>query len=488
MTAVRARSRRPLTAPDQLGDTLVATADSIEAMMKAELAEEFRILAPLGWGRWGMRFHAKDRRRSEEVVLTGLPAIDPALPAEGERYLEALRRAALLDHPHLVPICGYGVCGPLRWFATAPVADETLAARIEATGVLPIALVRRIAQQAASALDQAHRRGLAHGALSANEILIDRAGWVRVMEVGIAAGVEREEEGHPVPARPAQGDDQVDLADILRTCLTGGRDAPVGAEVPVEVENALRRAAHPHPAARFHDLLDLADALDTSAEPTAASRVPPTPGQGAAPNAWDAFLEDEELEPAPPPAPRWKFRAAIGLAVTILLVGAAEGVRLALVSDGPKVVPVRREPASALVSPQVETAPAPVVEARPPVVDTPAPSPPRRSAPQRVVTPPAERTPRPTLPAATGQVVAIPPAPAPAPAAGTLSISSFPWGELSVDGHRVGNTPQAGILLRPGKHTVRVSRDGYQAFETTIDVAPGEVVRLTEIALKELTL
>jgi hypothetical protein len=36
-----------------------------------------------------------------------------------------------------------------------------------------------------------------------------------------------------------------------------------------------------------------------------------------------------------------------------------------------------------------------------------------------------------------------------------------------------------------GEHRVRVMRDGFEPFELTLRVAPGEVVRLTDIALKE---
>jgi hypothetical protein len=106
-----------------------------------------------------------------------------------------------------------------------------------------------------------------------------------------------------------------------------------------------------------------------------------------------------------------------------------------------------------------------------------------------VATAPSKRTPRPTLPLTLRERYdPLPPAPIPLPAAGTLSVNSMPWGELTIDGTPAGNTPQSAVILRSGKHTIRITRDGYQAYETTIDLAPGGTIRLTQITLKELTL
>src|ERR1043165_1241225 len=93
----------------------VTTTDALLTLAAEHLAGEFRIIAPLGPGAWGERFQAEDLHRAEEVVLTLLPPIDGDEWREEERFLEALRAAALLEHPHLAPVRAYGVSGPLRW-------------------------------------------------------------------------------------------------------------------------------------------------------------------------------------------------------------------------------------------------------------------------------------------------------------------------------------------------------------------------------------
>jgi hypothetical protein len=55
---------------------------------------------------------------------------------------------------------------------------------------------------------------------------------------------------------------------------------------------------------------------------------------------------------------------------------------------------------------------------------------------------------------------------------------------LYLDGRSVGNTPRGNLALMPGDHVVRVERDGFEPFERTITVAPGDTVRLTDIVLR----
>jgi hypothetical protein len=66
-------------------------------------------------------------------------------------------------------------------------------------------------------------------------------------------------------------------------------------------------------------------------------------------------------------------------------------------------------------------------------------------------------------------------------------VNSTPWGQLYIDGQLVGNTPQANLVVPAGAHRVRVVRDGFQPFERTVQLAPGQELRLTDIALTVLT-
>jgi hypothetical protein len=68
-----------------------------------------------------------------------------------------------------------------------------------------------------------------------------------------------------------------------------------------------------------------------------------------------------------------------------------------------------------------------------------------------------------------------------------LYINSTPWGEVFVDDVLVGTTPLAGLTVRPGEHHIRVVRGGFQPYEQTVSLAPGQQLRLTRITLRETT-
>ena len=121
-------------------------------------------------------------------------------------------------------------------------------------------------------------------------------------------------------------------------------------------------------------------------------------------------------------------------------------------------VPSRPDPGSppSATSPPVRTT-RPTVAPRAPVAKRPAPPPPR--PPARVARPRLEP--------------------------GLLSVNAIPWGSVYLDGQRIGNTPQSDRTVAPGRHRLRVEREGYRPYDRVIDVASGQRLRITDITLVE---
>jgi len=99
---------------------------------------------------------------------------------------------------------------------------------------------------------------------------------------------------------------------------------------------------------------------------------------------------------------------------------------------------------------------------------------------------PVRRTnPRPPV---TAQPVAPAPVVTPAPeipqVPGQLFINSRPWGRVYIDGEFVGNTPQAGLTIAAGVHSLRVVRDGFEPYEAEIEIFSGRQRRITDIVLR----
>jgi hypothetical protein len=66
---------------------------------------------------------------------------------------------------------------------------------------------------------------------------------------------------------------------------------------------------------------------------------------------------------------------------------------------------------------------------------------------------------------------------------GRLTISSRPWGYLFVGESLVGETPASDVVLAPGKHRIRVVRDGYRSYESEIIIEPGSRLRILDLVL-----
>jgi hypothetical protein len=201
---------------------------------------------------------------------------------------------------------------------------------------------------------------------------------------------------------------------------------------------------------------------------------PPAPvAPRAATDPLPFMTVDPEWQP-PPESHPWR-RWALGGLVGLVVAGAVLGARV-LSSGSATEEPMTLQPGpSALVA-----------------VDS-APSLPTPASAEGAAAPGHLRTVR--APVAAPPVLAPSasvPAPAPTAAAlrrrwspGRLFINSTPWGEVYVDDVLIGNTPRPDLGVPAGVHRVRVVRDGFQPFELTLRVAPGEVVRLTDIVLKE---
>ena len=107
--------------------------------------------------------------------------------------------------------------------------------------------------------------------------------------------------------------------------------------------------------------------------------------------------------------------------------------------------------------------------------------------PARDAAPRSSATPAPVRPKRPSGTTSAPVVRRPARALepGFLSVNAIPWGSVYLDGRPVGNTPQIDLQVAAGPHRLRVERDGYRPYDRVIDVASGQRLRITDIALAE---
>jgi len=196
--------------------------------------------------------------------------------------------------------------------------------------------------------------------------------------------------------------------------------------------------------------------------------------------------EDEERErPSRPPA-RHPGRLVAAAALVIVVGGGAVWI-------GTSSAPASQTTAYDASIPPAQSVPSPApqcvrADTAAAAVETPPPEPPREPVRRRPEPVPVKRAlaARRTTPAASPPPRRVErPAPPPPAEPALLSVNSVPWGSVYVDGQPVGNTPQIDLQVASGSHLLRVERDGFRPYERKIELASGQRLRITDIALVE---
>ena len=520
----------------------VESTEAISELATRQLAHEFKFGELIGTGRDSAVFRAREGTGNRDVVVKATLRRNDN-PESAETFRATMTAFAALDHPHLVPILRFGSTDSLFWTASDDRHATSLRARLTADGRMDLRAVRRMVTQLASALEFLHRRGLVHGAVKPENVLIDANGWVgladpnitrprpkrpsrptpipgaaRVTPVGgIPVIVEPPSVGREAwisPEEHARGErtsaaDQFCLAALAYECLTAqpftGAARPlleIRPDLPPQFGRAIERALSGTPAQRFASCGEFLFALDEDAVivPAAPAAIRPM----SRVTAEVAMVRDWE----PPPDPRAKLfrglRIGAGVALGAALLLALPALKEAIAPSAPSVqlpatgpaatpstAPVTSTPTTAAPERSSQRAPQPAPERVPdraPVrtAERPAAAP-RPAAPRSTAPSP---TAEPTAPAATPtpaprrQPTAPATAPATADGSAKLFVNAQPWGQVFVDGTSVGNTPRANLTLTPGTHVIRVSREGFTSWERTVRVTAGETLRFTDIVLE----
>lgn len=306
------------------------------------LGGRYRLIHRLASGGMGSVWEAEDTllgRRVGVKVLSDVLAGDPRFVA---RFRREARAAASLSHPNVAGVFDYGEEEGTAYIVMELIDGETLASRLRRDGRLPPREAARIAAEAASALAAAHAAGVVHRDVKPANVMLDRAGRVKVMDFGIASvtAAARErltatgqaigtaayispEQAAGRPATPAS--DVYSLGAVLYEMVAGR--PPFQSESPVAtvVAHINRR---PEPLAvlapevpqRIAAAADQALAKEPSERPPSAC-------------AFAAMLAEPEpaptlelgvgTEPVPASSRRRPRTAPVLLVLTTLLVGAA---------------------------------------------------------------------------------------------------------------------------------------------------------------------
>jgi YVTN family beta-propeller protein len=141
------------------------------------VGEEFagyRLVSVLGRGGMSIVFRTENPRLGNVIALK---VLDPALASDDifrTRFLEESRIAASMNHPNVIPIHDMGSSDGLLYIAMRCVTGTDLRQMLKKRGRLQPETAIFLLDQAARALDAAHRRGLVHRDVKPGNLLVER--------------------------------------------------------------------------------------------------------------------------------------------------------------------------------------------------------------------------------------------------------------------------------------------------------------------------
>ncbi len=164
---MRAWTRRTTSHFFQGGAALSTPLDRL----RDALADRYRIERELGRGGMATVYLAEDLKHHRQVAIK---VIHPEVAAAigHDRFLREIQIAANLNHPHLVPLFDSGMADDQLYYVMPYIAGESLRARLNREGQLPVETSLRLAREIASALGYSHHRGIVHRDIKPENILL----------------------------------------------------------------------------------------------------------------------------------------------------------------------------------------------------------------------------------------------------------------------------------------------------------------------------
>jgi serine/threonine-protein kinase len=151
------------------------------------LGTNYQVVRELGKGAMGVVFLARDIALHRLVAIKVLRYEMTGSPDHHERFRREARMTARLGHPNIVPVHTFGEIGDFVYIIMKYVHGESLGARLRREEKISTVDSRRILTELAQALDYAHREGVVHRDLKAENILVERgSGRAMLTDFGVA--------------------------------------------------------------------------------------------------------------------------------------------------------------------------------------------------------------------------------------------------------------------------------------------------------------
>ncbi len=293
----------------------------------------------------GAVFKARDRELETEVaikvILQGLDTDPAEMLARFKREIQLSRR---ISHPNIARVFDFGVAGDIPYITMEFIPGRPFSALLREQKRVPADRLVAILRQVALGTHEAHKEGVAHRDLKPQNIMIDEAGAVAILDFGLAREIRSSSltqhgqvMGTPYYMAPelARGDEPDPRCDIWAIgviafqALTGelpfegttatetfmaSVSAPlpveklVALELPSDIVRIVKTCLEKNPADRYETaedlatdlaLVDLDYVLSSAVSPPASASAGEKAAQAKEPEAGPASFGDADTPVAP---------------------------------------------------------------------------------------------------------------------------------------------------------------------------------------------
>ncbi len=152
------------------------------------IAGKYKLLELIGSGGMGAVYLCEHAVMHRLVALKVLPVnkLESQGPATLERFLREARAVGQLDHPNIIRAHDIDKDDGLHFLVLEYVDGASLQEIVASHGPMDPVRAAHYVAQAAVGLDHAHVAGLIHRDIQPGNILLDRAGTVKVLDLGLA--------------------------------------------------------------------------------------------------------------------------------------------------------------------------------------------------------------------------------------------------------------------------------------------------------------
>jgi len=147
---------------------------------------KYKVLSLLGTGGMGSVYLCEHLRMSRRVAVKVLPPSLADDPLALQRFLREARALGALDHPNIVHAHDFECEGRMPFIVMEHVEGTNLQKLVAEQGPLGVAQATHCLAQAAAGLEHARKAGWVHRDIKPANLLVDRAGTVKLLDMGLA--------------------------------------------------------------------------------------------------------------------------------------------------------------------------------------------------------------------------------------------------------------------------------------------------------------